>query len=126
LYTEESYASENGGADLRCLSLNFLRLILDFRANYLFNDKINSIEEADAILLVGTNPRHEAPVLNARIRKAFLYSEVIEIGVIGSKLDLTYDFDYLGSSASAINDLLGGNSPFAKVNFLLTMVHFCS
>lgn len=86
-----------------------------FRANYLFNDKINSIEEADVILLVGTNPRYEAPVLNARIRKSFLYSESIDIGVIGSKLDLTYDFDYLGSSANAISDLLSGNSAFAKV-----------
>ncbi|KAI6189759.1 NADH-ubiquinone oxidoreductase 75 kDa subunit, mitochondrial [Aphelenchoides bicaudatus] len=99
-YTEESYASENGGADLR--------------ANYLFNDKITSIEDADAILLVGTNPRYEAPVLNARIRKSFLYSEAIEIGVIGSKVDLTYDFDYLGNSTNAINDLISGNSPFAK------------
>jgi NADH dehydrogenase (ubiquinone) Fe-S protein 1 len=88
-----------------------------FRSNYLFNDKIVSIENSDAILLVGTNPRYEAPVLNARIRKAFLYSENIEIGVIGSKLDFTYDFDYLGNSASAINDLLAGNSPFAKVFF---------
>ena len=84
------------------------------RANYLFNDKITSIESSDVILLVGTNPRYEAPVLNARIRKSFLYSE-LEVGVIGSQIDLTYGFDYLGNSASSLNDLLSGNSPFAKV-----------
>lgn len=85
----------------------------------MFNDKIASIENADAILLVGTNPRYEAPVLNARIRKSFLYSDKIDVGVIGSKLDLTYDFDFLGNSANAINDLISGNSPFSKVIHLL-------
>jgi len=100
VYTEESFASDNGGTDLR--------------VNYLFNDKIATIEESDLILLIGTNPRYEAPVLNARIRKAFLYSEKIDIGVIGSKLDLTYDFDYLGNSANAVNDLLSGKSQFSK------------
>jgi NADH dehydrogenase (ubiquinone) Fe-S protein 1 len=43
---------------------------IDLRSNYLFNGTIVGIEQADLILLIGTNPRYEAPVLNARIRKA--------------------------------------------------------
>lgn len=77
------------------------------------NDGITGIENCDALLLVGTNPRYEAPVLNARIRKAFLYTD-IEIGVIGGDSDLTYDYEHLGSSTKAIDDVLAGKSAFAK------------
>ena len=66
------------------------------RSGYLFNSTVEGIEDADAILLVGSNPRLEAPVLNARIRKAWLASR-LPIGVIGEQADLTYDYDYLGA-----------------------------
>ena len=59
------------------------------RAGYLFNTTIAGIDQADAILIVGSNPRQEAPIINARIRKRFLQGGV-KIGVIGPKLDLTY------------------------------------
>uniref|UniRef100_A0A7E4WAC4 NADH-ubiquinone oxidoreductase 75 kDa subunit, mitochondrial n=1 Tax=Panagrellus redivivus TaxID=6233 RepID=A0A7E4WAC4_PANRE len=99
VFTEEDFPSASGGTDLR--------------VNYLFNDSIAGIEEADALLLVGTNPRYEAPVLNARIRKTFLASD-IEIGVIGSEVDLTYDFDYLGNTAAALDAVLAGKGAFAE------------
>ncbi|HUQ36044.1 MAG TPA: NADH-quinone oxidoreductase subunit NuoG [Aestuariivirga sp.] len=74
------------------------------RAGYLFNSSIAGIEEADAIMLIGTNPRLEAPVLNARIRKRFLKGGCI-IGVIGEKADLTYKYHYMGAGAESLATL---------------------
>ena len=61
----------------------------DERSNYLFNSKINGIEESDFILLIGSNPRYEATILNARIRKSYLKNntELFSIGYVGK---LTY------------------------------------
>ncbi len=74
------------------------------RAGYLFNSSIAGIEEADAIMLIGTNPRLEAPVLNARIRKRALKGGCI-IGVIGEKADLTYKYHYMGAGAESLATL---------------------
>jgi NADH-quinone oxidoreductase subunit G len=73
------------------------------RQGYLFNTTIAGIDEADAILLVGTNPRLEAPVLNARIRKAWLRGA--EIGLIGEAVDLTYVHTRIGAGPQALADL---------------------
>lgn len=73
------------------------------RASYLFNSTIAGIDEADAILLVGTNPRVEAPVLNARIRKAWLRGA--KVGVIGEAVDLTYRYEHVGAGAKSIAGL---------------------
>jgi NADH-quinone oxidoreductase subunit G len=81
---------------------------------YCFNTSIAGIEDADAILIVGSNPRKEAPVLNARIRKAWLASG-IPIGLIGTETDLTYAVSHLGSSPSLLTDLHSGSHDFAKV-----------
>ncbi|CAD5224765.1 unnamed protein product [Bursaphelenchus okinawaensis] len=85
----------------------------DLRAHYLLNDKLTSVENADYVLLVGTNPRYEAPVFNARIRKAFLHTDV-EIGVLGSELDLTYDYEYLGDNAKTLAKIANGSNDFGK------------
>ncbi len=66
------------------------------RASYIFNPTIAGIEQADALLIVGSNPRKEAAILNARIRKRWRTGQ-LKIGVIGEKADLTYDHDYLGA-----------------------------
>src|SRR5271156_4418052 len=79
----------------------------DVRANYLFNSKIWGIEEADAILLIGTNPRHEAAVLNARIRKQWLRSD-LQIGLIGETFESTFGFEHLGVDAAAVKKALAG------------------
>ena len=74
------------------------------RAGYLFNTTIAGIEQADAIMLIGTNPRLEAPVLNSRIRKRYLAGNV-HIGVIGERSDLTYPYTYLGDGPAALDEL---------------------
>jgi NADH-quinone oxidoreductase subunit G len=71
------------------------------RASYLFNSTISGIEDADAIMIIGSNPRIEAPVLNARIRKRWLKGNCL-IGVVGQKLDLTYPYNYLGAGAESL------------------------
>jgi len=71
------------------------------RASYLFNSTIAGVEQADAIFIVGSNPRHEAAVLNARIRKRWLKGGA-PIGVIGARADLTYDYRYLGAGPDTL------------------------
>ena len=90
------------------------RLDASRRDFYCFNTSIAGIEEADAILIVGSNPRREAPVLNARIRKAWLAHEV-PIGLIGTETDLTYAVVHLGASPALLTDLHNGVHPFASV-----------
>ncbi|KJH52329.1 NADH dehydrogenase, G subunit [Dictyocaulus viviparus] len=85
----------------------------DLRSNYLMNDTIRGIENCDVLLLVGTNPRYEAPVLNARIRKTYLYTDII-IGVIGGQVDLTYDYEFLGSNTKVLDEVLSGKTQFAE------------
>jgi NADH-quinone oxidoreductase subunit G len=80
------------------------------RASYLFNATVAGIEQADALLIVGANPRREAAVLNARIRKRWRAGN-FPIGLIGEKADLTYSYDYLGAGVETLADL--GNSKFA-------------
>lgn len=81
---------------------------IDVRSNYLFNSKIWGVEEADAILIVGSNTRHEAAVLNARIRKQWLRSD-LEIGVVGEPWDSTFEFENLGTDAAALKKALTGS-----------------
>jgi NADH-quinone oxidoreductase subunit G len=81
------------------------------RESWLFNSTIMGIDEADAILLIGANPRKEAPVLNARIRKVWSRS-TMTIGLIGERVDLTYDYRYLGAGPDSLSDLKAGNAMF--------------
>src|SRR5690606_34919880 len=78
------------------------------RSAYLFNPTIAGIEEADAILIVGSNPRKEAPVLNARIRKVWR-TRGIPLGVIGDHADLTYGYEYLGDDVSVLARVAQGH-----------------
>jgi NADH-quinone oxidoreductase subunit G len=71
------------------------------RASYLFNPAIAGIDEADGLMIIGSNPRREAPVLNARIRKRWLKGG-FKIAVIGEKADLTYDYIYLGAGSDTL------------------------
>ena len=84
------------------------------RGSYVFNSTIEGIEEADAILVVGSNPRIEASLVNVRIRKRFRMGPP-PIGVIGEKADLTYDYDYLGAGPDTLAEIVSGKHPFAKV-----------
>ncbi|TFK92543.1 NADH-ubiquinone oxidoreductase [Polyporus arcularius HHB13444] len=86
---------------------------VDVRSNYLFNSTIPGVEQADVILLVGTNPRHEAAVLNSRIRKSWLHT-TLEVGLIGERVDTTYGYEHLGNDAKTVADFVAGKSDFAK------------
>jgi NADH-quinone oxidoreductase subunit G len=74
------------------------------RQSWLFNSTIAGIEEADVILLVGVNPRVEAPVLNARLRKRWV-AGALRVGVVGEAADLTYPYDYLGAGPKTLAGL---------------------
>ncbi|HJS31833.1 MAG TPA: NADH-quinone oxidoreductase subunit NuoG [Alphaproteobacteria bacterium] len=88
------------------------KLDVSTRAAYIFNSTIAGIDQADVLLLVGTNPRWEAPVLNARIRKRWLTGR-LKIAAIGPQLDLTYRYDYLGPGPQTLADLAAGRHVFA-------------
>ncbi|XP_064613579.1 NADH-ubiquinone oxidoreductase 75 kDa subunit, mitochondrial-like [Liolophura sinensis] len=100
LCTEESFPMDGAGTDLR--------------SNYLLNTTISGVEEADVILLVGTNPRFEAPLFNTRIRKSWIHND-LQVALVGTQVDLTYEYEHLGDSTSVLNDLASGKHPFSKV-----------
>ena len=81
------------------------------RGGYIFNATVAGIEAADAVLIVGSNPRKEAPVLNARIRKRWRAGG-LPIGVIGEKADLTYAYEYLGAGPDSLSRLVAGEGSF--------------
>jgi NADH-quinone oxidoreductase subunit G len=83
------------------------------RENYLFNSTINGIEESDLIFLIGTNPRYEATILNARIRKAYLNNntKIISLNDLG---DLTYPYESLDAKTKTLKDIFDGNHEISK------------
>ena len=83
------------------------------RGNYIFNAGIAGIEDADALLLIGSNPRLEAPVLNARIRKRYLMGD-FPIAAIGEATELTYKAEFIGAGTDTLADLLAGKQSFAE------------
>jgi NADH-quinone oxidoreductase subunit G len=83
------------------------------RASYLFNAGIAGIERADALLIIGSNPRREAAVLNARIRKRWRAGK-FPVALIGERADLTYNYDYLGAGPETLADLAAGKHSFAE------------
>jgi NADH-quinone oxidoreductase subunit G len=84
------------------------------RASYLFNPGIVGIDKADTLLLVGANPRREAAVLNARIRKRWRMGK-LPIGFIGERAELTYSYDYLGAGPETLKEVAAGRHEFAAV-----------
>ncbi|NXB26231.1 NDUS1 oxidoreductase, partial [Rhagologus leucostigma] len=100
LCTEEIFPTAGAGTDLR--------------SNYLLNTKIAGVEEADVLLLVGTNPRFEAPLFNARIRKSWLHND-LQVALVGSPVNLTYTYEHLGESPQTLQDIASGKHAFSKV-----------
>jgi NADH-quinone oxidoreductase subunit G len=84
------------------------------RASYVLNSGIEGLDQADAILLVGTNPRLEAAIVNARIRKRWRQAG-IPIGLIGQQADLTYPYEYLGGGPQTLAEVVDGKHSFAGV-----------
>ena len=83
------------------------------RENYLFNSSINGIEESDLIFLIGTNPKYEATILNARIRKSYLnnITKIISLNDLG---DLTYPYESLDGQTQLLKDIFDGNNEISK------------
>jgi len=86
----------------------------DIRAGYLLNSTIQKTEQADAVLLVGCNPRHEATLLNTRLRKAVLHNDV-EVATIGPPMDLTYGTTHLGHGTKTLQELAAGTNEYNEV-----------
>uniref|UniRef100_A0A8C9UZH1 NADH-ubiquinone oxidoreductase 75 kDa subunit, mitochondrial n=1 Tax=Scleropages formosus TaxID=113540 RepID=A0A8C9UZH1_SCLFO len=99
LCTEEVFPMAGAGTDLR--------------SNYLLNTRISGIEEADLLLLVGTNPRYEAPLFSARVRKSWLHND-LQVALVGRKVDLSYTYEHLGESAQVLQEIVAGTHPFCK------------
>jgi NADH-quinone oxidoreductase subunit G len=95
---------EGLGGSVECRTDN-AKLPVGNRSAYVGTASIEDIDSAKVILLIGTNPRLEAPVLNARIRKA--WSKGAMVGLIGEAADLTYDYKHMGSDRAALVDLVG-------------------
>ena len=91
---------------------NFINTTI--RENYLFNSTINGIEESDLILLIGTNPRYEATMVNARIRKAYVNNntKIISLNDVG---DLTYDYEILDGKTQTIKDIIENKNDISKL-----------
>uniref|UniRef100_A0A8C2IUL8 NADH-ubiquinone oxidoreductase 75 kDa subunit, mitochondrial n=1 Tax=Cyprinus carpio TaxID=7962 RepID=A0A8C2IUL8_CYPCA len=100
LCTEEIFPMAGAGTDLR--------------SNYLLNSRIAGIEECDLLLLVGTNPRYEAPLFNSRIRKSWLHNE-LQVAMVGHKVDLSYSYKHLGETTQVLQEIAAGTHPFCEV-----------
>ena len=83
------------------------------KRNYIFNSSIKGIEDSDLILLIGTNPRHEATMLNARIRKVFAQRQ-IPIFSLGNPGDLTYKYSKIGDTTDDLKKIFNKESEFSK------------
>jgi len=113
IYSFKSFFEKSiGSSNLECRQERIYINPLD-RINYIFNSTINGIEESDLILLVGTNPRLEATILNARIRKAFKKNK-LKIYSIGDPGDLTYPYHNIGSNTSIIRDIISGSHEISE------------
>ncbi|XP_067844199.1 NADH-ubiquinone oxidoreductase 75 kDa subunit, mitochondrial isoform X2 [Heptranchias perlo] len=100
LCTEEIFPMAGAGTDLR--------------SNYLLNTKISGVEEADVLLLVGTNPRLEAPLFNVRVRKSWLHND-LQVALVGTNVDLSYTYNHLGDSPQVLQEIASGKHPFSQV-----------
>jgi len=109
----KDFMSSLGSPNLDCRQ-DGAKLDPSARANYLFNTSIAGIEDADACLLVGANPRREAAMINARLRKRFLRGG-FKVASIGAPVDLTFPVEALGAGPETLQEIASGKHSFAKV-----------
>jgi NADH-quinone oxidoreductase subunit G len=116
---EEMYALKGlmtalGSASIDCRQDGAMIDPANGRAGYIFNPTIDGIEQADALLIIGANPRFEASVLNARIRKRWRMGD-FPVGVIGDMGDLRYNYEALGAGTDSLKGLADGKLKFLSV-----------
>ncbi|OAF63970.1 NADH-ubiquinone oxidoreductase subunit, mitochondrial, partial [Intoshia linei] len=102
-------------SELICLDENFDTSAAgcDFRSSYLLGPKIKDIENSDLCFIIGTNPRYESPLLNARIRKGWLQKNN-KIVYVGPKVDLNYDYEHAGESIDVLGEIMKGQHKLSK------------
>ena len=114
---ENIFAFKNFLSKIKCENYDFrdknFYINSTDKINYLFNSSIKGIEDADLILLIGCNPRHEATMVNARIRKAFIKNNT-PIYSLGDPGNLTYTYDIIGKNVQDLKDIIEGKSSFQK------------
>ncbi len=109
---KEFFKNTLGTSNIECRQ-NKIYINPNERINYIFNSSIKGIEESDLIILIGTNPRLEATILNARIRKAYLKNN-LEINSIGDPGDLTYPYKKIGNNTSVIQEIISGSHQLSE------------
>jgi NADH-quinone oxidoreductase subunit G len=114
LYAAKELAKNLGIKNIDCRQDGALLDDKAGRGGYIFNSTIQGIEEADYLLIIGSNPRLEAPVLNARIRKSWLGGKLQKIALVGAPYDLTYPYEILGQDTKILEDLAKGKGEFFK------------
>lgn len=114
MYALKTLLASLGSQNVDCRQDGTVLNSADGRSSYIFNPSIDGIEDADAILIIGSNPRFEASVLNSRIRKRWRVGD-LPIGVIGHAGDLRYDYDLLGAGPETLSQLVDGNIEFLSV-----------
>jgi NADH-quinone oxidoreductase subunit G len=102
-----------GSAHYEC-RIDGARFDTSARAGYIFNAGIAGIDEADAILLAGVNPRMEAAIINARIRRNWL-NRGVKVGIVGPQMDLSYPAAHVGTTVQDVEALAAGKGDFAAV-----------
>ncbi len=114
---ENIFAFKNFLSKIKCENYDFRErnfyINPSDKINYLFNSSIKGIEESDLILLIGCNPRQEATMVNARIRKAFSKNKT-SIYSIGDPGDLTYEYSIIGKTTQDLKDIIEGRNDFNK------------
>ncbi|RVG06337.1 NADH-quinone oxidoreductase subunit G [Sinorhizobium meliloti] len=111
MYALKELVSSLGSGNLDCRQDGAALDPLFGRSSYIFNPTIQGIESADALLIIGSNPRFEASVLNARIRKRYRMAN-FPIGVIGEAGELRYEYEYLGAGTDTLAELVSGKGTF--------------
>ena len=107
LYVTKEFFSKTIKSKYLDSRTNNIYVNTDNRENYIFNSKINCIEDSDLIVLIGTNPRYEATILNLRIRKSYLKNN-LDIYSIGDVGDLTYPYEIVPNETKIIKDIIEG------------------
>ena len=113
MYALNTLMGKLGSANVDCRQDGSILGNSGGRAGYIFNSGFNGLEDTDYVLLVGTNPRHEAAVINARLRRRWLH-DGLEVARIGAEVDLTYPVKELGDDLSILTEMANGKSPIFK------------
>ena len=113
IFSLKSFVDHLGSDNIDCRPINS-KISNKDRALYTFNTTIAGIEEADSCLIVGCNPRVDAPIINARIRKRYLTGK-LHIASIGVDSDLTYSYENIGNDINILSYILKGESQYSEI-----------